>query len=176
MAFPMQLSRTSLRNGFVRNSRAPAFMARTVVGTSAQAVMKMVGISIRSATSCCRSRPLRSGSAMSSIRQLSASTGSRDRNSCPHAKISGCHPALWISDSNDPRTVSSPSTTNTMGERQVRRVSSIWHGRRAESRGHIYEIDERACLHFAHHVAPVHLHHDLAYAELATDLLIQFAG
>src|ERR1700674_5530055 len=115
MAFPMELSRTSLRNGFVKNSRAPAFMARTVVGTSAQAVMNMVGISIRSETSCCRSRPLRSGSITSNTKQLGVRTRGRDRNSSAEANVSARQPALWTNNSSDSRTVASSSTTNTIG-------------------------------------------------------------
>ena len=35
-------------NGFVRNSTAPAFIARTVIGMSPCPVMKMIGMSVRS--------------------------------------------------------------------------------------------------------------------------------
>src|SRR5580693_6436729 len=61
-------------------------------------------------------------------------------------------------------------------ERPLRGVSSIWHRRRAQYRGHIDEVDERARLHLSHHLAAVCFHRDLADAELATDPLIQLAG
>src|ERR1700683_3277974 len=61
-------------------------------------------------------------------------------------------------------------------ERPVSGVSGIWHRRRAQYRGHVYQVDERAGLHLSHHLAAVCLHRDLADAELATDLFIQFAG
>src|SRR6476620_4930640 len=77
--------------------------------------MKMIGNSIRStATRFCKSRPLRSGRATSSTRQLGASTGGR-RNSCAVANVSGCQPALEINNSSDSRTETSSSTMNTIG-------------------------------------------------------------
>ena len=45
----MAVNSTSSLNGFVKNSTAPAFMAWTVMGTSPWPVMKMIGISVRSA-------------------------------------------------------------------------------------------------------------------------------
>ena len=52
---------------------APAFMARTVIGTSPWPEMKMIGMSIRSAaTRFCSSRPSRSGRVTSSTRQFGA--------------------------------------------------------------------------------------------------------
>src|SRR2546423_2478670 len=77
--------------------------------------MKMIGISIRSATSFWRSRPLRSGRETSSIRQFGVSARGRARNSCADAKTSGCQPAKRISNSSDSRTDMSSSTTNTIG-------------------------------------------------------------
>src|SRR5215211_4462760 len=47
MACRMALNNTSSLNGLVRNSTAPAFMARTVIGTSPYPVMKMMGMSVR---------------------------------------------------------------------------------------------------------------------------------
>src|SRR5215470_5624803 len=78
--------------------------------------MKMIGMSVRSAvTRFCRSRPLRPGSLTSRIRQLGARTRGRARNSCADSNVSGCQPAVRISDSSDSRTEMSSSTTNTIG-------------------------------------------------------------
>ena len=49
-------------SGLTRNSNAPRFMACTVAWMSARALMKMIGMSVRSATSFCSSRPLDPGS------------------------------------------------------------------------------------------------------------------
>src|SRR5438046_2820097 len=49
MACRMALNKTSSPNGFVKNSTAPPFIAWTVIGTSPWPVMKMMGISGRSA-------------------------------------------------------------------------------------------------------------------------------
>ena len=58
------------RKGLVRNSTAPAFMARTLIGMSPWPVMKMMGISMPASTiRFCRSSPLRPGSRTSSTRQ-----------------------------------------------------------------------------------------------------------
>src|SRR5258706_545791 len=71
MAFRIALSSVSSSNGLVKNSTAPAFMARTVIGTSPWPVMKMIGMSVRSAAiRFCKSKPLRSGRLTSSTRQL----------------------------------------------------------------------------------------------------------
>ena len=87
-------SRTSSANGLVRNSRAPAFIARTVIGTSPWPVMKMIGMTIRSpAMRFCKSRPLRSGRPTSRIRQLGTKVRGRERNSCADANVSGCQPS-----------------------------------------------------------------------------------
>src|SRR5450631_3375808 len=68
------------------------------------------------------------------------------------------------------------SSVASFREQPVSGVSGIWHRRRAQYRGHIYQLDERAGLHLSHHLAAVCFHRDLADAELATDLLIQLAG
>ena len=90
----MASSSTSSLNGLVRNSTAPAFIACTVIGTSPWPVMKMIGMSVRSASCCCSSRPLSPGSVTSSTRQLGTAARGRDRNSCADANVSGCQPAL----------------------------------------------------------------------------------
>ena len=71
MALPIALIKTSSATGLVKNSTAPAFMALTVIGTSACPVIKMIGMSIRSpAINDCSSRPLRPGKVTSNTRQL----------------------------------------------------------------------------------------------------------
>ena len=114
MALWMASSSTSSLNGLVRNSTAPAFIARTLIGTSAWPVMKMIGMSVRSASCCCNSRPLRPGNETSSTRQQGTGERARDRNSCADANVSGCQPAVRINSSSDSRTDTSSSTTKTM--------------------------------------------------------------
>src|SRR5258706_13750193 len=116
MALRIALSSVSSSNGLVRNSTAPAFMARTVIGTSPWPVMKMIGMSVRSAAiRFCKSKPLRSGRLTSSTRQLGTPTRGRARNSCADANVSGSQPSQRISASNDSRTETSSSTTKTIG-------------------------------------------------------------
>src|SRR5258706_1200529 len=116
MALRIALSSVSSSNGLVKNSTAPAFMARTVIGTSPWPVMKMIGISVRSAAiRFCKSKPLRSGRLTSSTRQLGTLTRGRARNSCADANVSGSQPSQRISASNDSRTERSSSTTKTIG-------------------------------------------------------------
>ena len=74
-------------------SAAPAFMARTVVDTSQCPATKITGMSTRSATRFSTSKPFRSGSAMSSTRQLGTSARGRERNSRPERNVSGCQPS-----------------------------------------------------------------------------------
>ena len=94
MACRIAFNSTSSPNGLVKNSTAPAFMAWTVMGTSPWPVMKMIGMSVRSAaTRFCSSRPLRPGRVTSSTRQLGTRTRGRARNSCADANVSGCQPA-----------------------------------------------------------------------------------
>src|SRR5918994_253388 len=76
--------------------------------------MKMIGMSIRSASRCCSSRPLSPGRVTSSTRQHGTVARGRDRNACADANVSGCQPALWISSSNDSRTETSSSMTKTI--------------------------------------------------------------
>src|SRR5437899_11244917 len=47
---------------------------------------------------------------------------------------------------------------------------------KAESRGHCHQIGERVSLHLSHHLTSVCLYCDLADVDLATDLLLQYAG
>src|SRR6185369_5041352 len=78
--------------------------------------MKIMGMSLRStATRFCSSRPFRPGREISSSRQLGRRARGRSRNSCAQANVSGCQPSLSIRSSNDSRTETSSSTTNTMG-------------------------------------------------------------
>ena len=108
--------RASSANGLVRNSAAPAFMARTVIGMSPYPVMKMIGMPSRSPAICaCSSRPLRSGRLTSRMRQLGVWAGGRARKSCAEAKHSARQPSMPISASSDSRTETSSSTTNTIG-------------------------------------------------------------
>jgi hypothetical protein len=73
------------------------------------------GISTRSETSSCKSRPLRSGREMSSTRQLGVKGRGRARNSRADAKSSGRQPSDRSSNSGDSRTDMSSSTTKTTG-------------------------------------------------------------
>src|SRR5262249_34987581 len=114
-ASAMAAPSTSERKGLVRNSNAPAFMAWTVISTSPWPVRKMTGMSVRLATSFCRSRPLRPGSATSSTMQLGPGTRGWARNSFADENVFGCQPPRAISDSRDSRTATSVSTTNTIG-------------------------------------------------------------
>src|SRR5215471_11090924 len=112
----MALNSTSSRNGLSRNSTAPAFMAWTVMGTSLWPVIKMIGMSARSAVSrFCRSRPLMSGREMSSTRQLGTAARGWVRNSWAEENVSGCQPSEQINNSSDSRTEMSSSTTKTIG-------------------------------------------------------------
>ena len=54
-------------------------------------------------------------------------------------------------------------------------VSAFGCSGKAKSRGNIYQASQRFGSHFLHHSPSVRLHRELADAELATDLLIQFA-
>src|SRR5262245_27764292 len=76
--------------------------------------MKMMGMSARSASCCCSSRPLSPGSVTSSTRQHGPFARGRERNSCADTNVSGCQPALLINNSNDSRTETSSSTMKTI--------------------------------------------------------------
>src|SRR6202047_3521621 len=116
MARWIDLKSTSLRNGFVKNSLAPAFTAFTAIGTLPWPVMKMIGMSIRStATRLRSSSPLRSGSERARTRQLGVRTRGRERKAGALANVSAYQPAAQISDSRDARTEGSSSTMNTIG-------------------------------------------------------------
>src|SRR5436190_7152216 len=119
MAPPMASSSTSFVNGFVRNSTAPAFIACTVMGTSPWPVMKMIGMSVRSASCFCSSSPLSPGSVTSSTRQQGTVGRGRDRNANADANVSGCQPAALMNSSSDSRTEMSSSTTKTMDSASV---------------------------------------------------------
>src|SRR5215469_4264151 len=77
--------------------------------------MKISGISTRSTTRFCKSRPLRSGSCTSNTRQLGATTRGRSKKSLADANVSTGQPAVRTSDSSDSRTEISSSTMNTIG-------------------------------------------------------------
>src|ERR1700688_2778542 len=77
--------------------------------------MKMIGNSVQSAMSLCKSSPLISGRLTSSSRQLGVKTRGLARNSSADAEILGCQPAQRISNSSDSRTETSSSTTKTIG-------------------------------------------------------------
>jgi len=116
MASRIAFSSSSSAKGLIRNSTAPAFIARTVIGTSPWPVMKMIGRVLWSpAMRCWRSRPFRSGSFTSSTRQHGALTMGRERNSWAEAKVSDFHPAQRMSNSSESRTETSSSTTKTTG-------------------------------------------------------------
>src|SRR5512134_2805718 len=110
----MPFNSTSSLKGFVRNSTAPAFIACTLIGTSPCPVMKMIGISVLSASCCCNSRPVSPGSVTSSTKQHGTIARGRERNSFADANVSGCQPAVLINNSSDSRTETSSSTTKTM--------------------------------------------------------------
>ena len=76
------------RNGFIRKSTAPPFMALTDTETSLSAVMKMMGMeSFACASSVCRSRPLNLGILTSSTRQLTTSGSLLASNSAAEPNI-----------------------------------------------------------------------------------------
>src|SRR6202522_2607750 len=113
----MALNSASPSIGLVKNSMAPAFIARTEVGTSPLPVIKMMGMyALSPAIRFCRSKPVRPGSVTSKTRQVGLRRDGRERDSCADSKTSAFQPALRINDSNDSRTDSSSSTTNTVGE------------------------------------------------------------
>ena len=86
---------SSSLTGFVRKSIAPAFMARTVVGTSPTPVIKMTGRSVLLfARDACNSRPSRPGIATSNT---------------AHPRQQGAVAALRILQGEKPRTVDPPS-------------------------------------------------------------------
>jgi hypothetical protein len=55
-------------------------------------------------------------------------------------------------------------------------VSSFWHSRELEPRGHLHQLSKGVGLHLLHHFAAMRLHCDLAYAELPANLFIQTTG
>src|SRR5882762_7514186 len=78
-------------------------------------VMKMIGMSLRSPSRCCRSSPLSPGSETSSTRQLGLVSGLLSRKSSAVAKVFVRQPAVSINASSDSRTETSSSTTKTTG-------------------------------------------------------------
>jgi hypothetical protein len=114
MAARMAFTSTSSLNGLVRNSTAPAFIARTLIGTSPYPVMKMIGMPGRPP-----SRPAGRGRSARQRHVEYETAGHRDGG--PRQEVIGrdeCfgrQPALLTSSSNDSRTDTSSSTTKTMG-------------------------------------------------------------
>src|ERR1700722_2088143 len=107
-------NRSSSSNGLVRNSTAPAFIARTDVGTSAWPVMKITGIWISFLiSSLWRSKPLSPGKATSKTRQACRSCGFESRKSLAETKVWTRHPAERSRLSIAPRRDASSSTTYT---------------------------------------------------------------
>src|SRR5882672_5343803 len=108
--------RSSSRNGFVRNSTAPDFMARTLIGLVPCPVMKMIGIGASSASRTpTRSSPLASGSCTSRIRQVGSFVRRWPRNSAADANVSHRRPTDRMRLRNASRTDRSSSTTYTIG-------------------------------------------------------------
>src|SRR5260370_1382017 len=88
-------SRSSSANGFVRNSSAPALIARTDVGMSPWPVRKMIGIWISAlASSRCRSSPFNPGRCTSRTRQLATSARGLARNSCADSNVRTRNPDI----------------------------------------------------------------------------------
>src|SRR5467141_2726361 len=115
MASRIAVKRSSSPKGFVRNSTAPAFIARTDVGTSPWPVMKMIGISRSISTRRrWRSRPERPGSWTSNTRQLGPSARGPARNSCALAYVTTPNPAARKRPPSASRTDASSSTTKTV--------------------------------------------------------------
>ena len=107
-------SRSSRLTGLVRNSSAPAFMARTDVGISPWPVIKIIGILTPAlASSCCKSRPLRPGNCTSSTRQPGAFGRSAAKNSCADENVCALNPAERMTFLRLSRVYLSSSTMNT---------------------------------------------------------------
>src|SRR5256886_6474072 len=117
IAFRMASSRSWSRNGFVRNSTAPAFMARTDMGMSPWPVRKMIGSAASvSASSRWRSSPLSPGRRTSSTRHPGASGRRARRNAWAVGKTSTPSPTELMSLRRPSRTAASSATTTTIGE------------------------------------------------------------
>ena len=95
---------------------APAFIARTVVGTSAWPVMKMIGIwmSMRARVAC-KSRPLAPGSRRSSTRQSGRLGKAKASNSSVEPKLAEAKPTDRKRSDRLARTSGSSSTIRTSG-------------------------------------------------------------
>src|ERR1700690_3094654 len=112
----MAAKRSSFWNGFIRNSTAPAFMAREVMGTSPCAVIKMMGIVIPArASDSWKSRPLAPGSRMSSTRQLGVAGRTALRKPSVEAKVCASNPTDSRRLLTASRTEASSSTTKIVG-------------------------------------------------------------
>ena len=133
MAPRMASNSTSSLNGFVRNSTAPAFIACTVIGTSPWPVMKMIGMSVRSASCFCSSRPLSPGSVTSSTRQHGTGGARAGQKFLRRRERFGLPAGALISSSNDSRTETSSSTTKTIG-------GDVRHGEDLDEREAIADI------------------------------------
>ena len=91
----MAFKRSSASNGFVRNSTAPAFMAFTDIGILPCPVRKMIGTAIpASASSRCRSSPLKPGSSTSRITHDRGAPAARFINRCAEANSSTSNPSI----------------------------------------------------------------------------------
>src|SRR5262245_45581299 len=120
------------RTGLVRNSVAPAFIARTVVGMSPCPVRKTIGISTpRSAISRCRSRPLPPGMRTSSTRQAGPPARATSRKSRADAKLRTLRPCERTSRSVERRSDASSSTTNTVAPSLSTGTGALSHAGRA---------------------------------------------
>ena len=117
-------SSSCLPKGFVKNSTAPAFIARTLIGISPCPVRKTMGISMPDfASSACRSRPLRPGSSTSRIKHAGTSGRWPWTNSVADPNVRTVKPAEFSKSATDSRTSGSSSTTNTMHSGALMRLA-----------------------------------------------------
>src|SRR6267378_1996496 len=107
-------------------------------------VMKMIGMSLRSPSRCCRSSPLSPGSETSSTRQLGLVSGVLSRKSSAVAKVFVRQPAVSINASSDSRTETSSSTTKTTGVNFDTSLLLYCFRYCAEERGFAERFDETA--------------------------------
>ena len=101
-------------NGFVRKSTAPALIARTDDGMSPCAVTNTIGVSFVGVIRRCSSRPLISGSSMSSTRQAGRSGFGYARYSAAEPNTTACMSKLDSSSLKASRIRRSSSTTKMM--------------------------------------------------------------
>src|SRR5882724_6605956 len=104
-------------------------MARTVIGISPWAVIKIIGMgTLAMANSRWKSRPLIPGNLMSRTRQLGTSGRLLRRNSCADSNSSTCSPTDPIRRLIARRTEGSSSTTKTIGFASVIKCLSTLRG------------------------------------------------